>query len=91
MLRQSVRLAGDELVSGCVIAPFRARHLYIEYGVVHLSHDSLAARKHRGFGMVEERKPQVDVLPFRSLVADVAEDAADIPACNLPDSGGYLS
>ena len=30
--------------------------------------------------MVEERKPQEDVLPFRPLVADVAEDAADIPA-----------
>ena len=30
--------------------------------------------------MVAERKPQVDVLPFRPLVADVAEDAADIPA-----------
>ena len=26
--------------------------------------------------MVEERKPQVDVLPFRPLVANVAEDAA---------------
>ena len=27
--------------------------------------------------MIEERKPQVDVLPLRSLVADVAEDAHD--------------
>ena len=30
--------------------------------------------------MVEERKPQVDVLPLGSLVADVAEDAADVLA-----------
>ena len=56
MLRQRVRIAGDELVSGCIVAALRAGHLYIEHGIVHLPHDSLATRKHRGFGMVEERK-----------------------------------
>ena len=30
--------------------------------------------------MVEERKPQVDVLPLGTLVADVAEEAADVLA-----------
>ena len=80
MLRQGVWLTGDELVGCRVVASLRARHLYIEHGIVHLSHDSLATRKHWGFGMVEERKPQVDVLPLGTLVADVAEDAADVLA-----------
>ena len=30
--------------------------------------------------MIEERKPQVDVLPLGTLVADVAEEAADVLA-----------
>lgn len=80
MLRQGVRIAGDKLVSGCIVAALRAGHLYIEHGIVHLPHDSLAASKHWGFGMIEERKPQVDVLPLGSLVADVAEEAADVLA-----------
>lgn len=64
VLRQGVRIAGDELVGCRIVASLRARHLYIEHGIVHLSHNSLATRKHWGFGMVEERKPQVDVLPL---------------------------
>lgn len=80
MLRQGVRIAGDEFVGCRVVAALRAGHLYIEHGIVHLSHDSLTTRKHRGFGMVEERKPQVDVLPLGTLVADVAEEAADVLA-----------
>ena len=57
VLRQGVRIAGDEFVCCRVVASLRAGHLYIEHGIVHLSHDSLAASKHWGFGMVEERKP----------------------------------
>lgn len=80
MLRQGVRIAGDEFVGCCIVAALRARHLYIEHGIVHLPHYSLAASKHWGFGMVEERKPQVDVFPLGTLVADVAEEAADVLA-----------
>ena len=80
MLRQEVRIAGDEFVCCRVVASLRARHLYIEHGIVHLSHDSFTTRKHWGFGMIEERKPQVDVLPLGPLVADVAEDTADVLA-----------
>ena len=84
MLRQGVRIAGDEFVGCCIVAALRARHLYIEHGIVHLPHYSLAASKHWGFGMVEERKPQVDVFPLGTLVADVAEDAADVLAFVMP-------
>jgi len=77
MLWQGVGLSGDELVSGGVVASLRTAHLHIEHGIVHLPHDAFASRKHRGLGMVEERQPKVDVLPLRSLVADVAEDAHD--------------
>ena len=55
MLRQGVRIAGDELVSGCIVAALRAGLLYIDCGIVHLTYDFLAPRKHRGFGMVEAR------------------------------------
>ena len=57
MLRQGVRIAGDEFVGCCIVAALRAGHLYIEHGIVHLPHDSLTASKYWGFGMVEERKP----------------------------------
>ena len=49
VLRQGVRIAGDEFVGCCIVAALRARHLYIEHGIVHLSHDSLAASKHWDF------------------------------------------
>ena len=55
VLGQGVGLSGDELVSGCVVASFRTAHLHIEHGIVHLPHDALATRKHRGLWVVEER------------------------------------
>ena len=54
VLRERVGLSGDELVGSCIVTSLRTAHLHIEYGIVHLSHDSLATRKYWGLGMIEE-------------------------------------
>lgn len=74
MFWERIWLSGDEFVSGSIVASLRTTHLYVEYGIIHLSHDSLATRKHGSLRMVEERKPKMDVLPLGTLVADIAKD-----------------
>ena len=53
--------------------PNLKRHVNVEYGVVHLAHDALAAGEDRRV-VAEEVEPQVDVFPLRRLVADIAEE-----------------
>ena len=55
VFRKGVRLTGDKFVGGCVVAPFRSGHLYIEHRIVHLSHDALASSKYWGLRVIEER------------------------------------
>ena len=73
MLRQRRCLACDEFERADILASLRALHLYIEHGIVHLAHDTLATGKHRRV-LIEERQPQMYVVPLWSLVTDISKE-----------------
>ena len=70
-----LRGACDEVEAAGVIAAAGACHIDIEDGVVHLAHYPFGAGEH-GRVVIEEREPQVYVLPLGTLVGDVAEKTA---------------
>ena len=60
------------LESTDILPPFRSFHIDIEHRIVHFPYDSLCAGKHRRV-MIQERQPQMDILPLRILISDIAE------------------
>ena len=73
-----LRRTGRQLFEGAdVFATLGALYIYIEYGIVHLTHDTLATCKHRGV-VVEEGQPKVDIVPTGRLIADVTHERTTI-------------
>lgn len=69
MLRQIVGVIGDEMVCAGVIAALGPARLKVKDGVIEFFHQTLSTGEY-GRVMVEERYPQVYVLPFWRLVGD---------------------
>jgi hypothetical protein len=57
---------------GDIVSSLCPTHVHIENGVVHHPHDPLPSGEHRCV-LIEKIKPQVDIVPFWGLVADIPE------------------
>ena len=82
---------GRNLTEGAdVLATTRTLHVQIEHGVVHFPHDALAAGEDRRI-VTKEIEPQVDVLPLRRLVADIAEEDMFLLALELYEMAQHMA
>ena len=77
MLRFLFSMGREYFEGTYILTSFRTTHLCVEHGVIHLSHNTFTTSKDRGVVM-QERQPQMDILPFRCLVADIAEERTAI-------------
>ena len=72
ILLQFVGGARDEFHGHDIQSSSWPFHIHIKHRIVHFPHDFLAVGKHWRV-MVEERQPQVYVVPFGGLVRDISE------------------